>query len=191
MAEVELIIPPATTQASPADRLLRHKPVCDHWRPITEELPPVNGHEKTGLNLPRRPAAASRWVEADGMIRWAALTGLAGVTARRCGFRSGHPVGTPRGWLCRISTLVVTHSPQIHTPGPATMARPGSVQPQNEHARPGRALPNRRRWRAVGGMPSSKPFLSRARSTFTSLRMRRAAEPGSVAMHHNRCSVRT
>ena len=50
---------------SPADRLLRFKPVCVPWRPIAEERRPADGHTKTGLPLRRRPAVASRW--ADGI----------------------------------------------------------------------------------------------------------------------------
>lgn len=91
LAEVGLIIPSAATQASPAGQLLRLKPVCDCWHPMTEERRPANGHTKTGLPLRRRPAAASRWVEADGMIR----------QAEACAARSSNPV--------RVAVWVAVH----------------------------------------------------------------------------------
>ncbi len=48
-------------QASPADRLLRRKPGCDRWRPMTVEGAQAEGHVRPGLHLRRRPAAAPRW----------------------------------------------------------------------------------------------------------------------------------
>ncbi|GAA3795351.1 hypothetical protein GCM10022226_13390 [Sphaerisporangium flaviroseum] len=43
---------------------------------MIEEQGPVDVHAKTGLWLRRRPAAASRWVEADGVIRWGSSHGV-------------------------------------------------------------------------------------------------------------------
>jgi hypothetical protein len=49
-----------STQASPAVRLLRRKPGCDRWRPITVEGAHAKGHVKPRLHLRHRPAAAPR-----------------------------------------------------------------------------------------------------------------------------------
>jgi hypothetical protein len=68
VAEVDLIFPPATSQASPTSRLLRIKAVCDRWHPMTEEPLPAEVHAKTALILRPRAVAPPGWDEADGKI---------------------------------------------------------------------------------------------------------------------------